>query len=133
MKETYDFLEKAGIFYLSTVDGDLPSCRPFGAIGIYNDKIYIGTNTSKNVSKQIAINNNVCIVACEGGNWIRTNCELVDDSISLEAKRAFLAANPTLAKIGYSSEDDSMQIFYMNNIHATIADAGGNISSDLNF
>ncbi len=55
MKETYDFLVKTEVNYLSTIDGDKPSCRPFGAPIIYDDKIYILTSKHKNVSKQIAM------------------------------------------------------------------------------
>ncbi len=30
MKRAYDFLKKAGVYYLATVDGDQPRVRPFG-------------------------------------------------------------------------------------------------------
>ena len=53
MKEIYDILVKTEVNYLSTIDGDKPSCRPFGAPIIYDDKIYILTSKHKNVSKQI--------------------------------------------------------------------------------
>lgn len=43
-------------------------------------EIYVITNKQKNVSKQIAENNNVCIVAYDNENWIRINCQLIDDS-----------------------------------------------------
>ena len=80
MKETYVFLVKTEVNYLSTIDGDKPSCRPFGAPIIYDDKIYILTSKHKNVSKQIEKNNNACIVAYDGENWLRINCKLIDDS-----------------------------------------------------
>ena len=59
MKETYDFLKKCGVFYLATVDGDKPRVRPFGAINIFEDKLYFQTGKIKDVSKQLDINPNV--------------------------------------------------------------------------
>lgn len=53
MKEVYEFLKSSGVFYLATIDSDKPRVRPFGAINIYNDKIYLQTGKIKPVSKQI--------------------------------------------------------------------------------
>lgn len=44
------FLEKAGTYYLATVEGDQPRVRPFGTEMIYDGKIYIQTGKVKNVS-----------------------------------------------------------------------------------
>ena len=44
MRETYEFLKKCGVFYLATVENDQPRVRPFGAINIYEDKLYIATH-----------------------------------------------------------------------------------------
>lgn len=43
MKETYEFLKECGVFYLATVEGDQPRVRPFGAINVFEDKLYIQT------------------------------------------------------------------------------------------
>jgi len=40
-KKVFDFLEKAGTFYLATVEGDQPRVRPYGAMLYFEDKIYI--------------------------------------------------------------------------------------------
>lgn len=66
--------------FVSTIDGDSPSCRPFGDPVLFDNKIYVLTSKPKNVSKQIDKNNNVCIVAYDGENWIRIKCKLIDDS-----------------------------------------------------
>lgn len=39
MKEVHDFLKKAGIYYLATVEGDQPRVRPFGTIDIFDGKL----------------------------------------------------------------------------------------------
>ena len=65
MEETFKFLkENTQVNYVSTINGDKPSCRPFGDPILFDNKIYVITNKQKNVSKQIAKNNNVCICNC---------------------------------------------------------------------
>ena len=39
------YLEKAGAFYLTTVDGDKPKCRPVGFHMVEGDKLYFGIGT----------------------------------------------------------------------------------------
>ena len=41
IQKVYDFLEKAGTFYLATVEGDQPRVRPYGAMLFFEGKIYI--------------------------------------------------------------------------------------------
>ena len=56
MKKVYDFIKKCGTYYLATVDGDQPRVRPFGTILLFEDKLYIQTGKSKDVSRQIQAN-----------------------------------------------------------------------------
>ena len=50
MNEVYEFLKKCGVFYLATIDKDKPRVRPFGALNIYNGKLYLQTGKIKPVS-----------------------------------------------------------------------------------
>ena len=77
MKEVYDFLKKCGVFYIATVDGDQPRVRPFGALNIFEDKLYIQTGKVKNVAKQMEANPKVEISAFTEGKWIRLTGEVV--------------------------------------------------------
>ena len=43
MKETLEFLKSAGVYYLTTIDGDKPRVRPFGTAEIFENKLYIQT------------------------------------------------------------------------------------------
>lgn len=126
MEETYQFLKKVEVNYLSTIDYDKPSCRPFGSPIIYNNKIYILTSKDKKVSKQISLNNNVCIVAYDNTNWIRINCELIDDSYNIAVKNAFLTEFPSLLECDYNLENKNMQVLYMNKVKSVIYDEDGN-------
>ncbi len=78
MKRVYDFLKKAGVYYLATVEGDQPRVRPFGTVNEFDGKLYIQTGKVKPVSLQLAANPKAEICAfCEGA-WIRVACELIE-------------------------------------------------------
>ena len=79
MKEVYEFLKECQTYYLATVEGNEPKVRPFGTINIFEDKLYIQTGKSKNVSKQIQNNNNVEICGFNNGMWIRVSGKLIRD------------------------------------------------------
>lgn len=128
MEETFEFLKKkTQVNYVSTINGDRPSCRPFGDPVLFNNKIYALTNKQKNVSKQIAINNNVCIVAYDGKNWIRINCQLIDDSNNIDAKKAIINEFDWAEEQGYTLDNPDFQVLYIANATSTIYDEDGNI------
>ena len=56
MQRVRDFLHKAGVYFLATVDGDQPEVRPFGTAEIFEGKLYIQTGHVKPVARQIAAN-----------------------------------------------------------------------------
>jgi uncharacterized pyridoxamine 5'-phosphate oxidase family protein len=125
MKEVYDFLEKTEVNYVSTINGNEPSCRPFGVPVVYDNKIYVLTSKDKNVSKQICQNNNVCIVAYDKEKWLRLNCKLIDDSNNLKVKQLFLDMFPSLIEVGYGLDNPNMQVLYIDEAKATIYDEDG--------
>lgn len=134
MEETFEFLkERTKVNYVSTINGNKPSCRPFGDPVLFDNKIYILTNKQKNVSKQIAINNNVCIVAYDEENWIRINCQLIDDSDNIEAKKAIINEFDWAEEAGYTLDNPDFQALYIANADVTIADSDGNIISSYKF
>lgn len=111
MKDVYDFLKKCGVFYIATIDGDKPRVRPFGALNIFEDKLYIQTGKSKNVSKQMQVNNNVEICGMSEGKWIRIEGKVTRDD-RLEAKKSMLDSNPELKSM-YKAEDDNTEVLYV--------------------
>ena len=118
MKEVYDFLKKCGVFYIATVDGDQPRVRPFGALNIFEDKLYIQTGKVKNVAKQMEANPKVEISAFTEGKWIRLTGEVVEDP-RREAKVSMLDTNPELKGM-YSADDDNTEVLYFKNVKASI-------------
>ena len=123
MKRVLDFLKKAEVYYLATVEGDQPRVRPFGTINEFEGKLYIQTGKVKPTSKQLAANPKAEICAFKDGAWIRVACELVEDD-RFEARKSMLDAYPNLRSM-YNENDGNMQVLYMQDATATISSFGG--------
>ncbi|MBO4702415.1 MAG: pyridoxamine 5'-phosphate oxidase family protein [Lachnospiraceae bacterium] len=119
MKKVYDFIKKCGTYYLATVDGDQPRVRPFGTILLFEDKLYIQTGKSKDVSRQIQANPKVEICCFAEGTWLRVAGELVRDERK-EVKKAMLDDYPELRGM-YSEDDDNTEVLYFKNATATFS------------
>lgn len=119
MKRVEQFLKEAQTYFLATVDGDQPRVRPFGTIHIFEDKLYIQTGKSKDVSKQIQANPKVELSAFKDGEWIRVAGELVEDD-RREAKQSLLDEYPSLQS-SYSADDDNTVVYYFKNATATFS------------
>ena len=122
MKRIYEFLKKAGVYYLATVEGDQPRVRPFGTVNKFEGKLYIQTGKIKPTSRQLAANPKAELCAFTDGAWIRVACELIEDD-RLEAKKSMLGAYPNLRGM-YDENDGNTQVFYMKNATATISSFG---------
>ena len=123
MKRVLEFLKKAEVYYLATVEGDQPRVRPFGTVNEFEGKLYIQTGKVKPTSRQLAANPKAELCAFKDGAWIRIACELVEDD-RLEAKKSMLDAYPDLRHM-YDENDGNTQVFYMKNAVATISSFGG--------
>ena len=119
MQEVFEFLKKAGTYYLATVEGDQPRVRPFGTVNIFEGKLYIQTGKVKPCSKQMAANPKVEICAFAGGEWVRIAAEAINDD-RVDAKESMLDAYPNL-KARYSATDDNTQVLYLKDAVATFS------------
>ena len=123
MERVLEFLKKAEVYYLATVEGDQPRVRPFGTINEFEGKLYIQTGKVKPTSHQLAENPKAELCAFKDGAWIRVECVLVEDDRN-EAKKSMLDAYPNLRHM-YNENDGNTQVFYMQNAMATISSFGG--------
>jgi uncharacterized pyridoxamine 5'-phosphate oxidase family protein len=123
MQEVYDYLKKAGTYYLATVEGNQARVRPFGTVDLFDGKLYIQTGKSKDVAKQIAANPRIEICAFDGQSWIRVQANAVEDP-RREAKVHMLEAYPML-KDRYSADDDNTLVLALNDGVATISSFAG--------
>ena len=119
MQRVYDFLKKAGTYYLATVDGDEPKVRPFGTIDIFEDKLYIQTGKVKEVSKQLHKNPKVEICAFLDGRWVRVSGVLVEDD-RREARKHMLDNYPELRSM-YNEDDGNTEVWYFCDASAVIS------------
>ncbi len=116
MKEVYDFLKKAGTYYLATVDGDQPRVRPFGTIDLFDGKLYIQTGKKKDVAKQLAKNPKAEICAFMDGKWLRVAGKLIEDD-RREARKHMLDSYPSLRAM-YNEDDGNTVVFALENATA---------------
>ena len=121
IEKVCEFLEKAGTYYLATVEGDQPRVRPFGTILNYQGKLYIQTGKVKPVSQQLAANSKAEICAFNGatGAWIRVAGDLINDD-SRDVKVAMLEKYPNLKGM-YNPDDDNTHVLYFKDATATIS------------
>ncbi len=119
IERVYKFIDEVRTYYLATVEGDQPRCRPFGTVLLYDGKLYIQTGKVKDVSKQLAANPKAEICAFNGSEWLRVAGELVNDD-SREVKVAMLDKMPEL-KTMYDADDGNTQVLYFRNATATFS------------
>ncbi|MEL7568268.1 MAG: pyridoxamine 5'-phosphate oxidase family protein [Dehalobacterium sp.] len=120
MNEVFEYLKNCGTFYLATIDGDQPRVRPFGAVDIFEGKIYIQTGNIKKVFAQMKKNPKIEISGmAKEGSWIRIEATAIQDD-SMKARQHMLDANPTLKSM-YAADDGNCEVLYLKDATATIA------------
>ncbi len=125
MKEILQFLTDNPIFYIATVDGNIPKVRPFGFVMEFDGKLYFGTNNQKNVYQQLQANPHFEVsTTAKTGEWLRLKGEAVFNT-SRQTKQAALEAMPKLKSM-YSVDDSLFELFYIKNAEATFSDMKGN-------
>jgi uncharacterized pyridoxamine 5'-phosphate oxidase family protein len=128
MDEVLKFLQGCGTFYIATAEGDQPRVRPFGAVHIYDGKMYICTNRQKPVSQQMKANPKIEISAASAeGKWLRLTAEAVLDD-RVDARRAMLESVPSLRHM-YKEDDGIFEVYYLKNANAVISSFGGDTAT----
>ena len=119
MEEVYEFLKTCGTYYLATVEEDQPRVRPFGAVDLYEGRIYFQTGKKKDVSRQLQANGKVEICAYDGSRWLRLAATAVEDP-RIEAQAHFLDAYPSLKSM-YQPGDGNTVVFWLRDAAATFS------------
>lgn len=122
MQRIYDFLKKAGTYFLATDDNGQPRVRPFGTIDLFDGGLYIQTGRVKKVSEQMKKNPNVEICAMLDGKWIRVTAKAALDE-RLEAQAHLLDAYPELQNM-YKPGDGNNEVFRLTEGQAVICSFG---------
>lgn len=123
MEKVCEFLQKAHVFYVATIEGNQPRVRPFGIAHIIDGKLCVMTGKKKPVSKQISANPNVEVCACIDNEWVRIEGKLIEDD-RIETRQAMLDAYPFMKKT-YAADDGNMQVLYFKDATATFDSFNG--------
>lgn len=112
------FLDKAGIFYFLTTDGDQPKGRPFGLRFVADGKLIFGCGTFKNVFRQLTENPKVEVLAMAGREFMRydgTVKVVKDEALTAKVREV----RPEIMEM-YDKNGWEMGLFYLENGHAEI-------------
>lgn len=117
IEKVNDFLTQAGTFYLTTVDGDKPKCRPVAFHMLDGDRLYFGIGDFKAVYRQMQGSPHVEFCAADSKGFLRYFGKAVfeaDDTIAQQV----LAAAPAMQKIYNSATGYRLAIFHLENTTA---------------
>lgn len=119
MNEVLQYLKNCGTFYIATTEGDQPHVRPFGAVGQFENKLYVITNNKKNVYNQLIKNPKTELCGMYKGSWIRIEGILKED-LRRESRVAMMNENEAALSSMYNVDDNLMTVFYFEKAKATI-------------
>ena len=112
LQDVYSYLNETGYFYLSTVEGDHPKCRPLGVHLLIDGQLYFGIGNFKDVYKQMCINPKVEITASRRRDWIRVYGTAVFEKTDDIANR-LLEQTPGLRDIYSEESGRKIMIFHL--------------------
>ena len=122
----YEFLKANPVFHLATIEGGAARVRPFGFTMVYDKKLYICTNKTKDVFKQMQKNPEVEIsdMGTEG-TWLRIRGKIaVDDSYEAKAQ-AFKEGTTLLQIYPKGADDETFVTLYFTDAVATLYSFSG--------
>ncbi len=135
MDDVFNYLKALDVNFLATRKGEGVSCRPFGDPVKFDDKIYILTHAHKDVARQLAADNNICIVAYnpDKDDWLRIFCKVVDDSENMAAKQAIINEFSWAEDAGYTLDNPEFKCYYLAGAKAEIRDCEGELLANYKF
>lgn len=122
VKQIYDFMDKAGVYFLATVEGDQPRVRVYGATLYFENSLYIMAINHTNAIDQLKANPKAEIAAFKG-KQLRLTCKLVEDKRQ-EVKDAMVAKMPSLKAMGGDNYENCIML-RVTDATATISDLAG--------
>lgn len=112
MSREYDFIRDCPCFFVVTLNGDFPACRPFGAIMEVGDDLYIATHDGNQAHKQLRDNGNMQLVAKKEGarDWLRVT-GFAEECKDRVLKQRFMDECPILKKHYDSADSEHFLMF----------------------
>lgn len=126
MEEIVKFLSENPVQYLATVGCDgKAKCRPFMFAFEKDNKLWFGTNNKKDVYADMKKNPYVELsVSSPNYAWIRLSGKVIFEN-NMKIKEEFMA-NPMIKGQYNTADNPIFEVFYLDNVHAVIADMSGN-------
>ena len=112
-----DFLDRAGVWFFLTTDGDQPKGRPFRFHLLRNDTLYFGTGTFKNVFRQMTANPRVEILAVCGDEFLRYDGTVVLEETD-DLAEAVLDRAPAMR--GVYNDDSGLRLGMFHLVNGTV-------------
>ena len=117
LEQVNAFLTRAGTFYLTTVEGDRPKCRPTGFHLLDGGRLYFGVGDFKAVYRQIRENPHVELCAVVGKEFLRYYGDAVFETDDAVAQLA-LDAMPAMREIYNEKTGYHLAIFHLEHAAA---------------
>ncbi|MCD8155047.1 MAG: pyridoxamine 5'-phosphate oxidase family protein [Clostridiales bacterium] len=114
-----EFLDKAGVWFFLTTDGEQPKGRPFRFHLLQNDTLYFGTGTFKKVFAQMKVNPHVEILAVNDNEFLRYDGDVVFEETDKIAN-AVLEKAPQMKQVYNEQTGFKLGIFHLENGKAEI-------------
>lgn len=130
MNEVLDFLNKAGVYYLATMEGDQPRVRPLGFVMEWGGKLTFCTSNEKKMYRQLVANPKAEICCFDGESTLRV-CGKAVFATTNEAQRRALEVMPALCRM-YSVGDGKFEVFCLEEGKAVFAGMSGD-SKEISF
>ena len=126
MREVVEFLQRNPVQYLATVGRDgKAKCRPFMFALEKEGKLWFCTNNTKDVYKDMKENPEVELCISDATfAWIRVNGTVVFEE-NLAVKQACME-NEIVKSQYQEATNPIFEVFYLQDVKATIADFSGN-------
>lgn len=124
IKKVYDFVDEVKNFYFATVEGDQPRVRVYGAVLLFEDKIYLMVINGTKAPAQLAENPKFELCAFKG-KWLRLSGVLVPDE-RVEVKKAMIEKMPSLGK---DLGEEGLLMYYVKDATAVFADLKGELET----
>ena len=114
MNKIVEALKKTKIFYIATMENDQPRVRPFSSCTEFEGALYLCTNNTKDVYKQITANPKIEVCGMgNDGTWIRiTGIAKRDDR---DVARKAMLEDPTGPSNLYKLGDGIFEVLKIEN------------------
>jgi len=127
MNKIVEFLNENPVQYFATIGLDgKPKVRPFQFMLERNKKLYFCTSNKKEVFEELKKCPYVEITASSPTfTWMRLSGKAVF-ATDIDIKKAILESSELVKSIYQTPENPIFEIFYLEDVHAVIADFSGN-------